>query len=277
MMSARTQIRPPAVAGLFYPRDADTLQRTVDQLLNDVPPISIDGQVLSVIVPHAGYAYSGFTAAHAYASLRNMSYDTVIAVGPSHREYFEGVSVYPGKAYQTPLGDVNIDNELRTELVALGIVSSVAGHRSEHSLEVQIPFLQRIKSSFRFVPLVMGSQSPQLCTQLACVLAEVSRNRRVLLLASTDLSHFHSQHEAHALDTSVTDLVRQFDTAELARRLANESIEACGGGPMVAVMNASRDLGANATHLYHYCTSGDVTGEHNSVVGYLSAAIFRKK
>jgi AmmeMemoRadiSam system protein B len=276
MKERQDDIRLPAVAGMFYPDDSAALQRTVDRLLDSVTTPVLKEDILSMIVPHAGYAYSGSTAAHAFAAIRGREIDTVIAVGPSHRDYFDGISVYPGRAYRTPLGDVEIDGPLRTQLTDQGILRSLAGHRAEHSVEVQLPFLQRVLPRFTFVPLIMGSQSRENCVHLADALAHVAQGRKVLILASSDLSHFHPQHEALERDARVRGFVERFDAEGLLQQLEGETVEACGGGPMIAVMRAGKLLGATRIRVLDCRTSGDVTGDLDSVVGYMSAAIVRE-
>jgi AmmeMemoRadiSam system protein B len=276
MNTARSEaVRAPAVAGMFYPADPDELRSDVDAMLSKAGPQKAGGELVALIVPHAGYVYSGLTAAHAYRLLKGRSFDTVVTVGPSHRDFFQGVNVYPGDAYRTPLGDVEIDRDFRDRLVKAGIALSSAGHRAEHSVEVQLPFLQRVLGSFRFVPLVMGNQTRETCGQLAAALAEAGKGKNFVLVASSDLSHFHPYADAVELDRQVADFIGRFDSAGLMECLEEETVEACGGGPVVAVMDAARRLGADRAALLHYCNSGDVTGDHGSVVGYLAAALMR--
>jgi len=233
------------------------------------------GALFGIVSPHAGYMYSGFTAAHGYRALKGKKFDAVIVVGPSHQEYFDGISVYPGTSYRTPLGEVPIHQDVRTQLVRHGkpLSLSVAGHRTEHSVEVQVPFLQRVFGSFSFVPVVMGDQSPELCTALADAIVSAAAGRNILLVASSDLSHYHPYEEAVALDRRVIDLVETFEPHRLMESLEHHHLEACGGGPIVAVMLAAKQLGANTARVVHYCNSGDVTGDKGAVVGYLSAIL----
>ena len=197
-MSEKEIVRAPAVAGMFYEKSPDALRKTIDEMLSRVELPKVEGTVCGLVSPHAGYVYSGFTAAHAFKLLEGRKYDCVITVGPSHREYFDGISIYSGDAYETPLGKVPINHEIRSELLhgEKNITASVAGHRAEHSLEVQLPFLQRVLKEFSVVPIIMGDQRRQLCEQLSAVLARVMANKNVLLVASSDLSHFHTYDEA---------------------------------------------------------------------------------
>jgi AmmeMemoRadiSam system protein B len=276
-MSEKEIVRPPAVAGMFYEISPTALRKNIDEMLNRVQLPKVEGTVRAVVSPHAGYVYSGFTAAHAFKLLEGKKYDCVIAVGPSHREYFDGISIYSGDAYETPLGKVPINHEVRSELLQGGknIVASVAGHRTEHSLEVQLPFLQRVLEEFSVVPIIMGDQRRQLCEQLSVALARVMANKNVLLVASSDLSHFHAYDEAVLLDKHVIQAVEHFNSDEFIDELEKKSFEACGGGPIAVAMKTAQQLGANRAEVLHYCNSGDITGDKSGVVGYLAAAFMQ--
>jgi hypothetical protein len=275
-MPERKVVRESAVAGLFYPGEPRVLERDVDGMLAAVPEAQGARPVAAVVVPHAGYMYSGATAAKAYARLRGASYDTVVVVSPSHREFFEGVSVYPGDAYETPLGPVPVDAELRAALARASRCVSVTlrGHRSEHAVEVQLPFLQRALGSFRLLPLVIGDQSRRVCFALGDALGALLRGRSALLVASTDLSHFHTAREAGILDGAFISLLERGDEEGIMRSLEERSTEACGGGPVVAVLHALRVLGRGSIQVVGRSTSGDVSGDLQSVVGYVSAVAY---
>lgn len=270
-------VRPPAVAGMFYPESASTLSREVDQLMESTKSPRPEGIVKGLISPHAGYMYSGSTAARAYGLLHGETYEAVIVVGPSHREYFYGVSLYPGDAYRTPLGDVLIDKNIRSELenIPKNISISDMGHRGEHSVEVQLPFLQKMLGQFSFVPVIMGDQKRELCSALADQLAGVALRHKILLVASSDLSHYHTYDTAVHLDKKVIRLVEKFDGEGLLDLFEQDEAEACGGGPIVSVMLAARKIGANQSKALFYCNSGDITGEKDRVVGYLSAVLLQ--
>ena len=269
-------IREPAVAGLFYPDNAATLRGDIERLYQQVSGKSRTGTVRGIIAPHAGYMYSGFTAASGYALLGGAQYNTVVIVSPSHREFFEGVSVYPGSAYRTPLGAVSIDTELRDRLVdASDIVQVTAkGHGEEHAVEVHLPFLQVILPSFRLLPLVVGHQSREICFGLGRDLGGVLKGENVLLVASTDLSHYYPATVAQRLDGAVIQDLECFDPEALMDDLEAGKAEACGGGPVIAVMSALKAIGAQRMEVIHHCTSGDITGDTSSVVGYVTAVAF---
>ena len=265
-------IRAAAVAGMFYPGDPGELARSIAGMI-PAGGAEVTPAVRGIIAPHAGYLYSGPTAARAYCRLARGAYDAVVVVAPSHREYFEGVSVYDGQAYLTPLGTVPVDRDLRDALVSAApfVRASVEGHREEHAVEVHLPFLQTVLGAFSFLPLVIGHQTPGTCFALGEVLGGVLSHRRALVVASTDLSHFHSDSEAREIDAVTIADVRGFDPRALMSHLTEGVAEACGGGPVVAVMTALKSLGATRVEVMEYATSGDVTGDRRSVVGYLSA------
>lgn len=271
------RVRNAVVAGSFYDSDPEILRREVDFLLNEEKSPKLKGTIRGLVAPHAGYMYSGAVAAAAYRVLKGASYEAVLLVGPSHREYFDGVSIYSGDAYQTPLGEVPINTEFRSALLRQShfIQLSEAGHRSEHCLEVQLPFLQRVLGDFSMVPMIIGNQTKEYCMALGNAIAAVARRRNVLLVASSDLSHYHPYDAAVELDQRVISDVEAFDEHELMDRLLNERDEACGGGPMVAVMHASKLLGANRACVLLYNNSGDITGDKSAVVGYCSVAFLQ--
>jgi AmmeMemoRadiSam system protein B len=267
-------VRPPAVNGLFYPNEPAGLRREVSAMLQNVERRVTRGKVRGLIVPHAGYTYSGLTAAYGYALLRGHSYDVVVIVSPSHQEFFDGVSVYSGSAYRTPLGEIPVHSELREKLAqqCQCVLVSERGHGQEHAVEVQLPFLQHVLTSFSLLPIVIGNQERAYCYELGEALASVLSGREYLLVASTDLSHYHSATVANKLDGVVIEDVRQFDHGKLMADLESGKTEACGGGPVVAVMVALQHLGVVSMEVLHHCNSGDVTGDEDRVVGYLSAA-----
>ncbi len=271
-------VREPAVAGMFYKEHPAELEKEVQLYLSRVKEEPLRGTVRGLISPHAGLRYSGLTAAHAYWQLREKSYDAVVVVGPSHHEYFDGISIHPGSAFHTPLGDVPIRDDVRSEIASHhpSIELSGLGHRSEHSIEVQLPFLQAVFGKFSFVPIVMGEQRKELCYVLADALVQAGRRYNLLLVASSDLSHFHPYDDAVRLDRAVVRDIETFSTVEFMEKLEFNQAEACGGGPIVAVMKAASVLGATKAHILHYCNSGDVSPRRDSVVGYVAAALVQE-
>jgi AmmeMemoRadiSam system protein B/AmmeMemoRadiSam system protein A len=269
-------VRPPVVAGQFYPGDAATLGRDVERFLEQADPAGVPGRIVGLVAPHAGYVYSGGVAAHAYRLLERGQFDVAVVLAPSHRVPFGGASVFLGDAYQTPLGLVPVDTELSRRLADVSPLVSYRpeAHRYEHSLEVQLPFLQKTLGDFKLVAVVMGRNDVAQCESIADALADLLRDRRALVVASTDLSHYHSQTEAVTLDQVVLRHVEQFDPKGLLADMSRGECEACGAIPMATAMMASRQLGATGAVVLKYATSGDVTGDHSAVVGYMAAALY---
>jgi AmmeMemoRadiSam system protein B/AmmeMemoRadiSam system protein A len=274
-MASPMEVREPAVAGAFYPGTEKALRDAVERMLGSAQPKEIDGRLVGLISPHAGYVYSGQVAAHAYKLIQGKQFDAVVVIAPSHHAYFEGSSIYARGSYRTPLGLIPIDEKLAEAIMnsesSIGFLPEV--HRKEHALEVQLPFLQVAVPDLKLVPIVMGDQSLPSCQRLAKAIVSSIKGRNVLLVASTDLSHFHSYDEAVRLDQIIIDHVGRYDYEGLAADLKARKCEACGGGPVVTVMIAARQLGANKTAILRYANSGDVTGDRSNVVGYLAAAI----
>ncbi len=274
-MDGAAKVREPAVAGSFYPGTEQALKEAVSDMLSKAQPPDIDGRVIGLISPHAGYMYSGQVAAHAYRLVEGMTYDAVVVVAPSHHVYFEGSSVYSEGPYRTPLGVIDIHTALAQAIMNAddSIILNREAHLGEHSLEVQLPFLQMTVSDLKLVPIVMGDQSPANCKRLAEAIVASVGDKKVLLVASTDLSHFHAYDEAVRLDRLVMDRVTTYDYEGLAEDLRTHKCEACGGGPIMTVMMAARRLGASKAVNLAYANSGDVTGDRSRVVGYFAAAL----
>lgn len=270
-------IRPAGFAGSWYPGSAAAIAREVDGYLSAVPEPGPGGRLVALVSPHAGLRYSGPVAAHAYALLRQRAPATVVLVGPSHRAAFDGVALHGKGAWLTPLGEARIDSEAAAAIrdaAPLLVFDDPGVHRQEHSLELQLPFLQRLAPSSRIVPLMMGTQSRAEVDALAAALASALTGRDVLLVASSDLSHYQPAPVANQLDAAVCEHVASFDDSALLDRLEARHNVACGGGPIVAVMRAARVLGARRAEVLKYGDSGDVEAHDKShVVGYLSAAL----
>jgi len=274
---ALAQPRQPILAGTWYPADPAALRQSVEGHIQEAQATPLPGELVGLIAPHAGHVYSGAIAGHAYAALSRQPADTVVVIAPSHRHYFHGVSVHDSGGYATPLGVMELDEafiaELRRQLPSLTHVPKA--HAEEHSLEIQIPFLQVAAPKARLVPLVMGQQDLDICHRLAEALSSaVSRaaGKRVVLLASSDLSHYHDAATCAQLDGRIHDAVRAMDPRAMAACLGERTCEACGAGPMITVMLASRDLGANKGLVLATGDSGQVSGDKDKVVGYMAAA-----
>jgi hypothetical protein len=270
------EIRPPAVAGQFYTADGRALGAEIDAYLGKVTPEKLPGPLAGLIAPHAGYVFSGQVAAHAYRLVQGQPYQDVVVVAPSHRAAFAGASVYHRGGYRTPLGVVPVNAALAGEIMTRSdrLNFYPQAHAQEHSLEVQLPFLQRTLKDFQLVPIIMGDQDLATCRMLADALASVAAGKNLLLVASTDLSHFHSQDEAESLDETILRKVNDLDPEGLHQIMRAGRGEACGGGPMVAVMMAAREMGAASGRVLRYATSGDVSGDRQNVVGYMAAVLY---
>jgi len=268
-------IREPAVAGMFYPASASKLKEEVQLLLDTCKPQENFKEVFGIISPHAGYAYSGRTAAFAFNSVTNKNFKTVVIISPSHREYFAGISIYSGDAYKTPLGNVSLNKEMILKLTAEEkfIFEGLNGHRTEHAVEVQIPFLQMVLKDFSIVPIVMGDQRKMFVDGLAQKLSEVVDDE-TLIIASSDLSHFHTKAEADKIDSIIEKHIADFDYEGLQHDLETGNCEACGGGAIVAMMKAADILNKKKVAILSRTDSGDVTGDSSEVVGYLSAVVY---
>jgi len=248
----------------------------IQEFLEQVPPRALEGKLVGLISPHAGYAYSGQVAAYAYAQLSGSAFSRVAIVSPVHQVYPGQFGTTDKDYYETPLGLVSIDQGLLASVkrqVRLNPVSQ----DMEHSLEIQLPFLQVTLGDFGLLPIMMGDQDWASASELGQALAQTIRDAQdeVLLVASTDLSHFHRYEVAVRLDQLVLDHITAYDPRGLMQTLATHKAEACGGGPVAAVMVAAQELGANRAVLLKFMNSGDVTGDRSSVVGYAAAALLR--
>ncbi len=274
------RVREPVVAGSFYPAQPKELAAMVDGFLAKAPSTA-PGEVIALAVPHAGYVYSGAVAAHGYALVRGKKHARVVVISPSHVDAFRFAAVFDGAAYATPLGPVDVDSEFAARLAAAGAQTKLSsrGHvvsgRGEHALEVQLPFLQRALGQFKLVPVVMGNQDYDLCRDLGVALAKTAAGSPVLIVASSDLSHFHPYEEAKRMDLRTLKAMEDFDYLCLSHNLERRIWEACGGGPVVAAMIAAERLGANRARLLKYANSGDTAGDRSSVVGYGAVAFVR--
>jgi len=272
------EIREPAVAGSWYSDNPEILSRELKGYLDNVKKEKINGKVIALVSPHAGYQYSGLVAAHAYKLIEGTSYDAVVVVAPSHRALFKGASIYDRGGFRTPLGIVPIDEGLSKKVMEKRkeIQFIPEAHAQEHSLEIQLPFLQVLLKTFKLIPIVMEPYwSWETCQYLSTAIADTVRGKNVVLIASSDLSHFHSYDKAVELDRNVLNHIERFDPEGLNRDLRQGRCEACGGGPIISIMLAAKALGANKGKVLKYLNSGDVTGDRSRVVGY-AAGVFYK-
>ena len=272
-------IRQPAVAGTFYPREPRELLARVQQFLTEgrttdsassgADPGSTSSAI-ACLVPHAGYVYSGAVAGAVYARIKIPK--RVIILGPRHRPGGANFAINSEGAWETPLGRANIDSGLARALMAACplLVEDDVAHRREHSLEVQLPFLQALSKEFQFVPIAIGTLKFDELMELGHALAKVisSSAERVLLVASSDLNHYESEKITHVKDRQAIDQMLALDPRGLHETVRREGITMCGCGPAVSTITAALDLGASRAELVRYATSADVLGDRDEVVGY---------
>ncbi|MBN1779846.1 AmmeMemoRadiSam system protein B [bacterium] len=277
------RIRPPVVAGSFYPGDFSVLRKNLTAALDRAETVQVNGRILGLWAPHAGYVYSGQVAANAYRCIRNSPVDAVVIVAPTHRVYFTGASVDEWDACQTPLGTVNIDRSLAADIrsAASQIHYVPQAHQQEHAVEVQIPFIQTVLPDVPVVPVVLGQMTPEDCQAVGSAITAACKNRHVLLVASSDMSHYPSYDDACEADRTMLEAVHSMnpdrlfsaDRSVMARHLGGLECTLCGLEALAVVISACRNLGADQVQLLPYMNSGDVSGDHGRVVGY-GAALF---
>jgi hypothetical protein len=265
-------------AGTWYPETSSELKSKIDSYLGSAAG-KVSGEVFALVAPHAGYMYSGPVAAFAYKAVQGRNYDDVIVIGPSHHHGFNGTSIDTMAGRSTPLGKVDFDLSLARKLMKADKIMRYepAAHEAEHSTEIQIPFLQMVLKKFQVLEIIMGSQDYQTCQKLSEAIINAVQGRKVLIVASSDLSHYHGQAEAESLDNRVVKAVSEFNPELLNKLLSADSCEACGGGPIVTALILARKMGATRAQNLTYATSGNITGDYSQVVGYMAAVIYREE
>jgi MEMO1 family protein len=275
------KIKPAYVAGQFYDKDPARLATQIELFLSNARPAApVSGKIRALIVPHAGHVYSGQTAAYAYALVQGSPYETVIIIGPSHHFGFHGCSIYPGEGFATPLGTARIDSALAEAISKAGGFTFVpeayfvpGAEVQEHSVEVQIPFIQKVLPDAKIVPILMGYQTKPTIQALASALEKACAGKNVLVVASTDLSHFLSKSEAATTDTGTISLIRSAKTDTLIRKIEAGDNIMCGGGPVVAALLYAQKAGPVRVDILKHSDSSDSGGPQDRVVGYLAAAL----
>jgi hypothetical protein len=280
-MGTTINVRPSPIAGQWYEGNPKTLARVVDEYLDNAQLPELDGDVVAVIAPHAGHVYSGPVAGYAFAALRGRSPDLVAVISPMHHPYYEPLITTAHDAYSTPLGNIPVDKEALSALDAelkseLGFGLSPVSRDKEHSLEIELPFLQRVfRSEWKLLPVMVRAQDPRVSQGLGKALANVLRGRNFVLVASTDLSHFYDQDTAELLDAEMLKRFESFDPDSIFEAERTGKAFACGHAAVAAVLWAARELGANRVKVLHHATSGDVIGDFSSVVGYGAAVVLK--
>jgi MEMO1 family protein len=281
------KVRRPTQAGAFYEGDAEALKTQIENcFLQELgpkkhPQVNKNGprQVVGLVCPHAGYMYSGAVAANAYYELaQDGKPDTVVILGPNHTGYGSALSLMNEGVWRTPLGDVDVDVETANQIVQETRIVDVddAAHRFEHSIEVQLPFLQYLYGSeFKFVPVCFQMQDLGSAVEVGQVLAKVLANKNAVVIASSDMTHYEPQVKAVAKDKAALKAVEAMDEKLFYSIIETQNITACGYGPIATAITAAKGLGAKEAKLLCYKSSGDVTGDYSSVVGY-AAVSFKK-
>lgn len=270
-------VRKSVVAGSWYTDDPRALRSEITGYLEKAEIGEIPRKPVAIISPHAGYMYSGTVAAYAYKAVSGRAYSTVVVISPSHRAAIPSVSVWGKGSFETPLGILEVDEPLCEKLMETSgiFTDDTRPHSAEHALEIQLPFLQTVLPSFKLCPLIMGRQDLDSCLELSKALASSIENPDdVLIVASSDLSHFHPGKQAEMMDALVAKRIEESDVEGLSRDLEASKSEACGGGPVMAALSYAKSLSRTGVKVLKYAHSGHITGDNSSVVGYLSAVVY---
>jgi len=269
-------IKKADLAGAWYPNAKATLSSALDNYLNSAKVASIQGDIKAIIAPHAGIIYSGPVAAYSYKAVQGKKYATVFLLGFCHRRSFEGISVYKEGYFETPLGTLEVDSQLASEIISRDkkIIYYPAAFEGENSIELQLPFIKKVLPDSKIVPIAFGSSDFSYCETMSSILAEILKKRNdVLIVASTDMSHFHNYEEAKNIDLKSIELLKNFAAKEIYERSILGVQLFCGYMPVVTTLLACKKIGADNIAILHYANSGDITGDKYRVVGYVSAAV----
>ena len=282
-MATIAPVRPSPIAGTWYAGNHQALAQAVDEYIERAELPELPGKVVALIAPHAGHRYSGPVAGYAFAAVRDQKYDLVAVISPMHQPYSEPLLTTAHASYSTPLGDIPVDKDALSALdealqAKIGQRLTPVAYDEEHSLEIELPFLQRsLTADFKLLPVMVRSQAPKAAEALGAPLAEVLKGKNALLVASTDLSHFYPQEIAKALDSEMLRCFESFDPQAVFVMEASGRGQACGHAAVAAVLWAARALGADTVQVLRHATSGDVTGDYGQVVGYGAAVVLKTK
>jgi hypothetical protein len=269
-------IRTPSFKGLYYPSSTPVLLRDVDYFLQTCEKRVILGKIVGLIIPHGKYKTSGLTASYAYKLIKGKRYNTVVIIGPSHHQAFKGVSIYAKDYYYTPLGKVMVNTKLAKRLILendfITFIPDV--HLKEHSIEVQIPFLQRSLKDFKILPILIGEKKEEYFSLLSEALLKVIPRENILLIASANLSHFRSYLDAALRDRETIKILEEFNLKKIASKFKNKKAESCAPYCILTTLLTCKSLGADRVKLLKYTNSGEITGIQWRTVGYASLAIF---
>lgn len=262
------QTRKPAVAGQFYPGTEGGLRKTIEKMVSKaekkIKPIGI-------VSPHAGYIYSGQVAGELYSNIEIP--DTVIILGPNHTGIGRPYAIMTEGRWETPLGEIEIETNLAREILSAckSIEEDSTAHTDEHSLEVQVPFLQYFRPDIKIVPIVIGGEKYQ---EIGSAIADSIKGMDVLIIASSDMTHYEPHESAKEKDNLAIEAILKLDEREMLQRIAKHNISMCGYGPAAIMLVAAKLLGAKQAKLIKYMTSGDTSGDYSAVVGYAGLAVF---
>lgn len=269
------KIRKPAVAGQFYP---DSIQKLKNQIESFIDTKVAKSDVIACMLPHAGYIYSGKVAAKTISRIKVK--DKIILLGPNHTGYGAAFSIMTEGIWQTPLGEVNIDSALAQQILKHSqyLQDDSTAHIYEHSLEVELPFLQYFKSDFQFVPIAILSDEVEILKQIgkeiASAVQEANIKDAVMIIASSDMTHYESQDQAQKKDKEAIQAILELNEDKLMEKIQRFSISMCGYAPVICMLSAAKQLGAQSAELVEYQTSGDTTGDYHSVVGYAGVIVY---
>ncbi len=277
-------IRRAYVAGTFYPSDAKELRSLIEHCFTHekfgcgLPKAEEKKNVLGVVVPHAGYIYSGYVAAHAYKELAESGKpETIIILGPNHTGYGSGVAIMSEGVWETPLGEIEIDSKLANTIFNNAEIIDIdeLAHMYEHSIEVQLPFLQYIFNDFKIVPICMMLQDMETSYEVGKAITEACKDKNVRIVASSDFTHYESRESAKKKDSLAIEKIEKIDAEGFYKVINEKNISVCGPGPIMSLIFAAKELGVNNAKLLKYMTSGDVTGDKSAVVGYAAVAFYK--
>lgn len=270
-------VRQPGSAGKFYSKQKGILEREVAVFLENSKPFTVPGKVFGMVVPHDPYIISGGVAARAYRQIMDQEVDYVVVVSPSHHTYFEEISLFKGDYFATPLGRAKIDRDIVWQITNNhhNLISSTLGFENdEHGIEIQLPFLQHVLYDYKLIPIVMGNQDGENIEILSKALSEVFKEKNVLMIASSNLSTSHPYEKARMIDESTITHIQDFETKKLNEDYQSGNAEMSGGGAVIAVMNACKNLGAKNAKVLLYRNSGDMGSSKTDVVGYMAALFY---
>jgi len=270
------QIRTPAVAGMFYPGEKNELKQSIRESFlhkfgpGKIPPSELRKKIYGIICPHAGYMYSGPIACQSFYAISSDLPEAFIVVGPNHWGIGSNAATMKDSKWQTPLGEVEVDTEIAEQIAAMTEFVEIDSfsHSREHSLEVQIPILQEMSSNFKIIPIVLIDQGKEMALKLGSAIASIAKKKKIMIIGSSDFTHYEPNEFAHKQDMALIEPILKLDVDRFYEILNERNVSACGYGAIATTMVACKEMGAKKGELLKYATSGDITGDISSVVGY---------